>query len=108
MEEQHGATLNRFKVDISQAKNKILEKSNTNTELETKLSELKQIIEAELVGASEKYAAKEEVRQRIQDIAIELVAAGKIQNDEQLKEFFETIKMAADALKMVPLAAFQR
>jgi len=73
--------------------------------MKIKLSELKQIIEAELVGASEDYMAKEEVRQRIQDIAIELVAAGKIQNDEQLKEFFETIKMAADALKMVPMVA---
>ena len=76
--------------------------------MKIKLSELKQIIEAELVGASEDYMAKEEVRQRIQDIATELVAAGKIQNDKELKEFFETIKMAADALKMVPLTAFQR
>jgi hypothetical protein len=50
---------------------------------------------------------KEEVRQSLQDLISQKVAAGEISDQESLDEWFATAEMSLKALKMVPLIVYQ-
>ena len=80
--------------------------------MKTKLKALKKLVaEAVLeakVCASAKYLKKEITREKLQDIAVDLVGAGKITTEEELKGFFDDVDIAAKALKMIPLAVWQK
>ncbi len=58
-------------------------------------------------SASETYMKKEVVREKLQALVQETVASGEVQNQTDLEEWWKTIEMATNALKMVPLMAWQ-
>lgn len=59
------------------------------------------------VSASETYMKKEVVREKLQALVQEAVASDEIQNQKELDDWWKTVEMAAKALKMVPLMAWQ-
>lgn len=59
------------------------------------------------VSASETYMKKEIVREKLQALVQEAVASGEIQNQKELDDWWKTAEMAAKALKMIPLMAWQ-
>ena len=59
------------------------------------------------VSASETYMKKEVVREKLQALVQEAVASGEIQNQKELDDWWKTAEMAAKALKMIPLMAWQ-
>lgn len=61
---------------------------------------------AEAISASKEYMKKEAVRQQLQDLVASKVAAGEIQDQRQLEEWFQAASMALMALKMVPIEAY--
>ena len=58
------------------------------------------------VSASQEYMKKENVRQELQDMIAEKVVSGEITDQTQLDEWFKTVTMALNALKMVPIEAY--
>ena len=65
-------------------------------------------IEEAKVGASPEYMKKEWVRQALQDVITQQVAAGELPDAAALRSFFETADMALKALKMVPFDAWAK
>jgi predicted house-cleaning noncanonical NTP pyrophosphatase (MazG superfamily) len=59
------------------------------------------------VSASETYMKKEVIREKLQALVQEAVSSGEVQNAKELEEWWKTVEMAAKALKMVPLMAWQ-
>lgn len=71
---------------------------------------LRQYIRASLeegkVTASPEYMKKEKVRSALQELIEGQVASGDIASDDDLKDFFKTLDMAAKALSNVPFKGF--
>ena len=61
---------------------------------------------SEVVKASSEYMKKEAVRQQLQDLVASKIAAGEIQDQKQLEEWFQAASMSLMALKMVPIEAY--
>jgi len=61
----------------------------------------------EKIGAHPSYIKKEKVRERMQELIVEAVVAGDVNDQESLREFVATVNMAMSALKMVPFEVFQ-
>ena len=80
--------------------------------MKTHLKALKELIaEAILeakVCASSKYLKKEVTREKLQDIVVDLVGSGKVTNDDELKDLFNDIDIAAKALKMIPFEVWKK
>jgi len=74
--------------------------------MKIKLSELKQIIKEETASASSEYMKKENIREQLQGMVLELIKNGDITSDDDIKEFFDTIDMASNALKMIPFMVY--
>jgi hypothetical protein len=60
------------------------------------------------ISASPQYMGKEAIRQALQNVVQEYVRSGKIKNQEQLNEFWDTIDLASKALKGIPYDVFSR
>lgn len=71
------------------------------------IKKVRRLVLDEAIRASKDYMKKEQVRQRIQDLAAAMVASGEIKNDAELADFWSTIEMSVGALKMVPYDAFK-
>lgn len=71
------------------------------------VSKVRRIVLDEAIRASKDYMKKEEVRQRIQDLAAHMVDTGEIRSDAELAEFWKTAEMSILALKMIPLGAYK-
>lgn len=71
------------------------------------ISKVRRVILDEAIRASKEYMKKEQVRQRIQDLAASMVASGEIASEVELAEFWKTVEMSAAALKMVPFEALR-
>tara|TARA_Y100000310_G_scaffold221871_1_gene223456 strand:- start:1406 stop:1639 length:234 start_codon:yes stop_codon:yes gene_type:complete len=76
--------------------------------MKIKLSELKQIIKEETVSASSEYMKKENVREQLQNMVLELIKNGDITSDDDIKEFFGTVEMASNTLKMIPFMVYNK
>lgn len=72
------------------------------------ISKVRRLVLEEAIRASREYEKKEAIRQRIQDLAAGLVAAGEIRNDAELADFWKTVEMSVGALRMVPLDVFKK
>lgn len=72
------------------------------------LKDIRRIIREALVGASPEYMRKEAVRQRVQELVVDMVADGQIQSDQELADFWKSVEMSLTALRMVPLAAIKK
>jgi hypothetical protein len=73
------------------------------------LGELRRIVQQEgQVSAHPSYMKKEAVRNALQSAVVRAVESGIVKNASDLKHFFETAPMALDALKMVPIEAYQK
>lgn len=59
-------------------------------------------------AASASYMKKERVRERLQAMVAEMVAAGEIKDETELQDAFGAASMALSALKMVPLQVWQK
>ena len=57
----------------------------------------------ETIRAGSKFLKKEAVREAIEEIVVHFVKQGKIANDEELKEFWDSAQMAIKSLEMIPL-----
>ncbi len=73
---------------------------------EDDFDKLRRIVLEETIKASRQYILKERVREEIQNMIISRVTSGEIKNEGSLLEFWKTLEMAINALKMVPLNAF--
>lgn len=71
------------------------------------ISKVRRVVLEEAIRASKDYMKKEQVRQRIQDLAASMVAAGEINSDVELADFWKTVEMSIGALKMVPYNALK-
>lgn len=71
------------------------------------IKKIRRMVLEEAAKASKDYMKKEAVRQRIQDLASSMVAAGEITSEAELADFWKTVEMSAAALKMVPFDAFK-
>lgn len=60
----------------------------------------------EVISATKSYLKKEVVRQKIQDLIVAEIKSGKIKDQEQLSDFFDTVLMSINALKMIPFDVF--
>lgn len=63
---------------------------------------------SEAIAASPAYMAKEHVREKLQGIVSEAIANGEIADQASLDEFWKTVDMAANALRMVPYDAMKK
>lgn len=68
---------------------------------------LRRLVLDEAIRASKDYMKKEQIRQRIQDLATAMVAAGEIKSDAELADFWKTVEMSVGALRMVPFDALR-
>jgi len=59
-------------------------------------------------GASKQYMKKEAVREKLQVLLQDAVDSGEIKNQEELEDWWSTVEMAKNALKMVPFAVWKR
>lgn len=59
------------------------------------------------MNASETYMKKEAVREKLQAFVQEAVTSSEIQSQADLEAWWKTVEMATNALKMVPLMAWQ-
>ncbi len=71
------------------------------------ISKIRRVVLEEAIKASKEYMKKEQVRQRIQDLASSMIASGEIASEAELAEFWKTVEMSATALKSVPLEALR-
>jgi hypothetical protein len=71
------------------------------------ISKIRRMVLEEAIKASRDYMKKEQVRQRIQDLATAMIASGDIKSDADLADFWKTVEMSVTTLKMVPISAFQ-
>lgn len=71
------------------------------------ISKVRRVVLEEAIKASKDYMKKEQVRQRIQDLAASMVASGEITSEAELADFWKTVEMSATALKMVPFEALR-
>ncbi len=71
------------------------------------VNKVRRIVLNETIKASQEYMRKEKVRQKVQDVVAELVSIGDIKSDAELVDFWRTVEMAVDALKMIPLTALK-
>ncbi len=71
------------------------------------ISKVRRVVLEEAIKASKEYMKKEQVRQRIQELAASMVASGEIGSDADLADFWKTAEMSITALKMIPLDAFR-
>lgn len=62
----------------------------------------------ERIAASDSYMKKEAIRQKLQDLVAGMVAAGEVADQVTLEDAFKTLEMALEALKHVPIAAWQQ
>lgn len=60
------------------------------------------------VSASKTYMKKEAVREKLQALLQEAVDSGEVKSQEELEDWWNTVEMAKNALKMVPFAAWKR
>lgn len=74
---------------------------------EDDVDKLRRIVLEETIKASREYMAKEKVREDLQRMIMARVASGEIKDDAALRDFWKTLEMAANALKMVPVDAFR-
>lgn len=58
------------------------------------------------ISASSEYMKKEAVKQQLQDLITAKIAAGEIQTQMQLEEWFSSASMALMTLKMIPIEAY--
>lgn len=71
------------------------------------IKKVRRLVLDEAIRASKEYMKKEQVRQRIQELAASMVATGEIKSDAELADFWRTVEMSIGALKMVPYDAFK-
>lgn len=69
---------------------------------------LRQFVHEVVASASPEYMKKERIREYLQDHLLELVKNDQIQSDDDLATYFETLKMALEALRAVPLTVWQQ
>lgn len=69
------------------------------------VSKVRRIVLDEAIKASKDYMRKEQVRQKVQDLAASMVANGEIRDEAGLADFWRTVEMSVGALKMIPLEA---
>lgn len=60
------------------------------------------------ISASPEYMKKEFTRSRMQEIITDAVGSGDIVDEEDLRSVIEAMKMAVDALALVPLDVWKR
>lgn len=71
--------------------------------MKLKVGQLRQIVrEAGKIGASADYMKKERVREQLQALIAEHVAAGEITDQATLDQFIKDIGTSMTALKMIP------
>lgn len=68
------------------------------------LAEVRKMVldEAQRIGASPEYMKKERVREELQSMIAQKIAAGEIADDKSLKDFLSGIDLAMTSLKMIP------
>jgi len=71
------------------------------------VDKVRRIVLDEAIKASKEYMKKEEVRKRIQDMVVAMIANGEINSDVELADFWNTVGMSVGALKMIPYAALK-
>ena len=71
------------------------------------IKQIKQIV-SEVVAASSQHYQKEVIRQELQDMLVNRVKDGKIDDQQSLDEFFATVDMAKEALKNVPFDVYKK
>lgn len=71
------------------------------------IRKLRKMVLEETIKASRDYMLKEKVREEIQALVLQKISSGQIKNEEALKEFWKTVEMASNALKMVPFDALK-
>ena len=79
------------------------------------LRELVSEVNTRRIGASANYMKKERVREKLQQMIIDMVKSGAIADQHELDTFFNefdssnsTAVMAKDALKLVPFDVFMK
>ena len=65
-------------------------------------------IKSKKTGASKEYMKKEAVREKLQVLLQEAVESGEVKSQEELEDWWATVEMAKNALKMVPFAVWKR
>ena len=60
------------------------------------------------VSASKSYMKKEDVRENLQNLLQNAVSDGIVRSQEDLEDWWETIEMAKNALRMVPFDAWKK
>lgn len=71
------------------------------------VKKLRVLLREALVHASPEYMKKEAVRQKLQELVTEMIASGQIQSDEELADFWSSVLLSVNTLRMVPLAALR-
>jgi enoyl-[acyl-carrier-protein] reductase (NADH) len=71
------------------------------------IKKVRRLVLDEAIRASTEYMKKEQVRQRIQELAASMVANGDIKSDAELADFWKTVEMSIGALRMVPYDVFK-
>lgn len=65
-------------------------------------------IKSKKITAGSSYMKKERVREQLQGLLQDAINSGEVQSQEELEEWWNTIDMAKNALKMVPFVAWKR
>lgn len=71
------------------------------------IGKLRKMVLEETIKASRDYMLKEKVREEIQAMLVQRISSGEIKSEEALKDFWKTIEMASNALKMIPFDALK-
>lgn len=69
---------------------------------------LRKLLEEAKIGASPEYMKKERVREAFQQVIASMVAAGDVQDDNDLQELFNAADLSLKALKMIPFDVWKK
>ena len=72
------------------------------------LGQLRALVKETKIGASDSYMKKELVRERLQQMIVDMVRSGEIADQQSLDDFIVSVDMSAKALKMVPFDVFKK
>ena len=69
---------------------------------------LKNFINEVVVTASPEFQKKEQIRQMVHDMVKTAIDFGVVNNDDELKDFFDVVIMAAQSLRLVPMSMLEK
>jgi polyhydroxyalkanoate synthesis regulator phasin len=72
------------------------------------INTIRKIILEEMVKISPSYQKKEDVKTELQELVKKYVQSGKINSDEELKAFWDSIDLSKTTLKMVPFNVWKK